>query len=261
MASISRLRSLRLEKPHSFLEVALLAMLVTGCTALKQCAYEGFSRDEWQRPDDVIQSLRIQPGSIVADLGSGSGYFTIRLAQAVGPSGKVYAVDVDRAINETVKERAKKEQADNVDVVLAKPDDPQLPEPVDLIFTSNTYHHIDNRIAYFAALIKHLRPSGRLAVIDYDRTAWFEGLWGHYTPEAFIKRELEQAGYELQNDFDFLDRQSFLVFAPKASEAKKSSAPPRRITQEDMFTWAGAGYSSKDRARSKTPPAPLIGTS
>ena len=203
-------------------------MLVTGCTALKRCAYEGFSRDEWQQPDKVIQSLRIRPGSVIADLGSGSGYFTLRLAKATGPTGKVYAVDVDSAISEAVKERAKKEQVDNVDIVLAAPDDPRLPEPVDLIFTSNTYHHIDNRIDYFAALIKHLRPSGRLAVIDYDRTAWLEGLWGHYTPEEFIKRELEQAGYELQNDFDFLDRQSFLLFAPRPGEPKKSGALPPR---------------------------------
>ena len=232
MAPISRLQSLRLGKRHNFFAVAFLAMLVTGCTALKQCAYEGFSRDQWQQPDKVIQSLRIRPGSIIADLGSGSGYFTVRLAKATGPTGRVYAVDVDSAINEAVKDRAKKEQADNVVVVLAKPDDPRLPEPVDLIFTSNTYHHIDNRIAYFAALIKHLRPSGRLAVIDYARTAWLEGLWGHYTPEEFIKRELEQAGYELQNDFDFLDRQSFLVFAPKPGAAKKSGAlPPREAVR------------------------------
>jgi arsenite methyltransferase len=222
VALISPLESVRVGKPYNLFALALLTILVTGCTALKQCAYEGFSRDEWQQPDKVIQSLGIQPGSIIADLGSGSGYFTLRLANAAGPTGKVYAVDVDSAINEALKERAKRERADTVVVVSAKPDDPQLPEPVDLIFTSNTYHHIDNRIAYFAALIKHLRPSGRLAVIDYDRTAWLEGLWGHYTPREFIKRELEQAGYELQNDFDFLERQSFLIFVPKS--ANKTSA-------------------------------------
>jgi arsenite methyltransferase len=122
--------------------------------------------------------------------------------------------------------------------VSAKPNDPQLPEPVDLIFTSNTYHHIDNRIAYFAALIKHLRPSGRLAVIDYDRTAWLEGLWGHYTPREFIKRELEQAGYELQNDFDFLERQSFLIFVPKS--ANKTS--PRHSHAQALRAYIDARY-------------------
>ena len=127
MALISPPKSLRWGKPHNLFALALLAILVTGCTALKQCAYEGFSRDQWQQPDKVIQSLRIRPGSIVADLGSGSGYFTLRLANAVGPTGKVYAVDVDSAINEALKERAKRERADTVVVVSAKPDDPQLP--------------------------------------------------------------------------------------------------------------------------------------
>lgn len=238
MALISPLKSVSVGKPYNLFAFALLTILVTGCTALKQCAYEGFSRDEWQQPDKVIQSLGIQPGSIIADLGSGSGYFTLRLANAVGPTGKVYAVDVDSAINEALKERAKKERADTVIVVSAKPNDAQLPEPVDLIFTSNTYHHIDNRIAYFAALIKHLRPSGRLAVIDYDRTAWLEGLWGHYTPREFIKRELEQAGYELQNDFDFLERQSFLIFVPKS--ANKTS--PRHSHAQALRAYVDARY-------------------
>ena len=238
MALISPLKSVGVGKPYNLFALALVAILVTGCTALKQCAYEGFSRDEWQQPDKVIQSLGIQPGSIIADLGSGSGYFTLRLANAVGPTGKVYAVDVDSAINEALKERAKRERADTVIVVSAKPNDPQLPEPVDLIFTSNTYHHIDNRIAYFAALIKHLRPSGRLAVIDYDRTAWLEGLWGHYTPREFIKRELEQAGYELQNDFDFLERQSFLIFVPKS--ANKTS--PRHSHAQALRAYIDARY-------------------
>ena len=86
---------------------------------------------------------------------------------------------------------------------------------VDLIFTSNTYHHFDNRVAYFANLRKYLRPGARVAVIDFDRRAWIEGLLRHYTPSEFIKRELEQAGYALENEFDFLDRQSFLVFTVK----------------------------------------------
>src|SRR6266576_1139861 len=87
---------------------------------------------------------------------------------------------------------------------------PLLPKTgVDLVFTSNTYHHIDNRVSYFAKLRKYLRPVGRVAVIDFDRRAWIEGLLRHYTPSEFIKREMEQAGYALQQDFDSLDHQSF----------------------------------------------------
>lgn len=199
------------------LELAVL-LLLAGCAQLKQCAYEGFNRDQWQQQDRVIQSLQIRPGERVADLGSGSGYFTLALAKAVGPAGRVYAVDVDKEMNELVAQRTNREGLNNVEVILAKPDDPLLPMAgIDLIFTSNTYHHIDNRVNYFANLRKYIRPNGRVAVIDFDRRGWLQGLWKHYTPSEFIKREMEQAGYKLQREFDFLDRQSFLIFERNGS--------------------------------------------
>ena len=191
-------------------------VVLAGCATLKQCAYGGVNRNEWQQPERVIQSLQIKPGDHVADLGSGGGYFTFRLAKAVGPSGKVYAVDVDPDMTDLVAKQAKKENVGNIEVILAKPDDPLLPATgVDLILTVDTYHHIGNRVSYFVNLRKYLRPDGRIAVIDFDRRAWLEGLFRHYTPSEFIKREMEDAGYTLKHEFNFLDRQSFLIFAPK----------------------------------------------
>jgi arsenite methyltransferase len=196
--------------------LALVLLILASCATIKQCAYEGFRRDHWQQPERVIQSLEIKPGDRVADLGSGGGYFTFRLAKAVGSTGKVYAVDIDRDMTDLVTKQAKEENVGNVEVILAQPDDPLLPEAgVDLIFTANTYHHFGNRLDYFAKLRKVLRPNGRIAIIDFDRRAWLEGLWHHYTPSEFIKREMEAAGFSLQREFDFLDRQSFLVFTPK----------------------------------------------
>jgi arsenite methyltransferase len=193
------------------------ALLIAGCARLKQCAYEGVNRDDWQQPQKVIAALQIRPGEHVADLGSGGGYFTFKLADAVGADGKVYAVDIDRDLVEFVAKRSKQESRSNVETILAKPDDPLLPKAgVDLVLTSNTYHHIDNRVSYFANLHKYLRPGARVAIIDFDRRAWLEGLLRHYTPSEFIKREMEQAGYVLQREFDFLDRQSFLIFAVKS---------------------------------------------
>lgn len=194
-----------------------LCLIAAGCARLKQCAYEGLSRDEWQQPEKVIAALKVGPGAVVADLGAGSGYFTFRLAQAAGPGGKIYAVDVDPDMIELLKNKIKEQGAGNVETVLAKPDNPLLPEAgVDLIVTSNTYHHIDNRVAYFSGLRRFLRAGGRIAIIEFDRRGWLQGLLRHYTPSEFIQREMEQAGYSLQQSFDFLDRQSFLIFAPKA---------------------------------------------
>jgi arsenite methyltransferase len=206
-----------LQRATKLVKIQLLILfLIAGCARLKQCAYEGFTRDQWQQRDRVIESLRISPGDRIADLGAGGGYFTFSLAKPVGPDGKVYAVDIDEEMTDLVAQRAKKDAVGNVEVILAKPDDPLLPSPgVDLIFTSNTYHHIENRVNYLTNLRKYLRPNGRIAIIEFDRRGWFAGMFKHYTPSEFIKREMEQAGYSLQNEFNFLDRQSFLIFAPK----------------------------------------------
>jgi ubiquinone/menaquinone biosynthesis C-methylase UbiE len=194
-----------------------LGLLLAGCAQLKQCAYQGVNRNDWQQPQKVIAALKLQPGAVVADLGSGGGYFTFRLGEAVGPTGKVYAVDIDPGMVELIAKTAKEKALAHIQPVLAKPDDPLLPKAgVDLIFTSNTYHHIDNRVIYFANLRQYLRAGGRVAILDFDRRAWLEGLLRHYTPSEFIQREMEQAGYRLLEEFDFLDRQSFLLFARKS---------------------------------------------
>jgi len=209
----------------------LALLFLAGCSFLKQCAYEGFNRDQWQQPQKVIESLALRPGDRVADLGSGSGYFTYRLAEAVGPQGKVYAVDVDREMNDLVAKAIKEKNIGNVEVILALLDDPMLPPiGVDLVFTVNTYHHFENRVTYFQKVRKYLRPGGRTAVIDFDRRAWFEGMWQHYTPAEFIKREMEQAGYRLQRELTFLDRQSFLIFAPNplAPASSTDGATPKQ---------------------------------
>ncbi len=201
------------------LGAAALAALVllAGCTALKKFAYEGFGRDDWQQPEKVVQSLAIKPGDRIADLGSGGGYFTFRLSQAVGPTGRVYAVDVDKDMLEDLTERANKDGYRNIEKVLAKYDDPSLPESgVDLIFTSNVYHHIEARAKYFADAAKYLRPGGRIAIVDFNGKHWSATFVGHYSPVELIKKEMDEAGYRLEREFDFLDRQSFLVFAKKA---------------------------------------------
>lgn len=125
------------------LALVLILLLYAGCNSLKRFAYEGINRDEWQHPDQVIRSLDIRPGDRIADLGSGSGYFTGRLAAAVGPTGRVYAVDVDPGMTEYLAQRVRDEGYENVEIILAEYHDPLLPESgVDLIFTCNTYQHL-----------------------------------------------------------------------------------------------------------------------
>jgi predicted methyltransferase len=199
---------------------ATAVLFASGCGAVKRCAYEGIGRDEWQQPERVVADLALAPGARVADLGAGGGYFTFRLARAVGPTGHVYAVDIDEEMNAHIAYRAEKFVIENVTTVLAEEDDPRLPEPVDLLFTSNTYHHLENRTAYFRAVReRQLRPGGRVAIVEYrtEETS-------HSTPRETIESELAAAGYRLVKSFDYLERQHFLVFAADPADPGE---PPR----------------------------------
>ncbi len=192
----------------------LLAFQAGGCAASKRAAYEGVDRDEWQQPDAVIALLGIGPGDRVADLGAGGGYFTFRLAEAVGESGRVYAVDVDDDMVDYLWREASERRAGNVAVVRGELEDPKLPDgEIDLLFVCDTYHHIADRPAYFRRVLVDLAPSGRVAIVEYDdRAGGFASTFGHFTPAETIEREMREAGYEQIANHEILPRQSFQIF-------------------------------------------------
>jgi len=197
--------------------IALLALQLASCSAWKRFAYEGFDRDSWQKPDEVLALLEIPPGAAVADVGAGGGYFTFKLANAVGDGGRVYAVDVDDDMIAYLKERAAEEGHANVEVIRGEFADPLLPDGgIDLVFTSNTFHHIEDRPAYFSRVRGDLKPSGRVAILDLNDHSWFPRTFGHMTPKETIVEDMTAAGYQLIADHDLVERQHFLVFAPQS---------------------------------------------
>jgi ubiquinone/menaquinone biosynthesis C-methylase UbiE len=184
-----------------------------GCGGISRSFLNSPWRARWQQPEKVVRALAIEPGAHVADLGAGGGYFTFRLADAVGSAGKVYAVDVDKDNLDYIARRAKEQGYANIETVLAQYDDPLLPgSGVDLIFTCNVYHHLKDRSNYFKSSARYLKPHGRVAIIDIDGSSWIHRLFGHWTAEEISRREMEAAGYTLTHDFDFLSRQNFQVF-------------------------------------------------
>jgi cyclopropane fatty-acyl-phospholipid synthase-like methyltransferase len=170
------------------------------------------TRDAWQKPDEVIRALELAPDASVADIGAGTGYFSVRLARAV-PRGRVYAADVSPSMVHHLESRAAHERLTNLVALQADPGDPRLPRAVDLVLLVDTYHHIGDRVAYFGGLRKSLTATGRLAIIDFRIDSPAGPRHGRVARDA-VKAELARAGYRLVAEHDFLPYQYFLVFAP-----------------------------------------------
>jgi predicted methyltransferase len=170
-------------------------------------------RDAWQKPHEVIQALALKPDAVVADIGSGTGYFSMRFAHMV-PKGRVYGVDTEPDMVKYLAERAKREGMGNVIAVAGAPGDPRLPEKADLVILVDVYHHVEDRERYFSRLRDSLKPGGRVAVIDFRMDSAEGPPKAARIAPAKVKSELKQAGYVLEREHGFLPNQYFLVFRP-----------------------------------------------
>jgi ubiquinone/menaquinone biosynthesis C-methylase UbiE len=156
-------------------------------------AFDDPERDASQKPDEVIARLGLEPGSVVVDLGSGTGYFVPRLSRAVGPSGKVLALDVEPNMVEHVRERARKAGLANVESRKVPYDDPELaPASVDRVLIVNTWHHIDRRVEYARKLARALKPNGELWIVDFTLEAPHGPPAQHRLTAQQVVNELEQ---------------------------------------------------------------------
>ena len=163
--------------------------------------------------------MGLKPGMAVADIGSGSGYFTRRFVEAVTETGKVYAVDVEPEMLEYGKQSVEHMHVGfTAEFILARPDNPKLPfESVDLIFVCNTFHHLEDRAVYFANLKSVLKPGGRIAIVDFyhdERSGDLGFPKRHLVPRETTIEEMNKAGYQLIKEHDILTKQYFLEFVP-----------------------------------------------
>lgn len=170
-------------------------------------------RDLWQRPDQIMDALGIADASVVADIGAGSGWFTIRLARRVGPRGVVYAEDVQKEMIAAITRRAFREGLTNVRPVLGLNDDPNLPAKVDAVLVVDAYHEIENRVAMLSSLSRALKPQGRIGVVDFklDGTGPGPSPEERVSPDVVV-RDAEKAGLRLIREEPFLQYQYFLIF-------------------------------------------------
>jgi len=174
--------------------------------------------DPKNKPDQIIEAIALKPGQIIANIGAGGGYFSLRFAKIVGREGKVYAVDVNPDFLKFIKNSAKEKKLNNVITKLTTENRLDLPEKsLDFIFMRNITHHISNRVKYFENLKKFLKPDGRVIIIEYKpgKSLSFRGIFGHHVAKEIIVREMEEAGYLLEKEFDFLPEQHFTIYSTR----------------------------------------------
>jgi SAM-dependent methyltransferase len=178
--------------------------------------FDNPERDAWQKPGEILDALHPSPTSIVADIGAGTGYFSVRIAKRI-PNGKIFAADIEPDMVRYLGERAQREHLSNLVPVQANADAANLPEPVDIILVVDTYHHIGNRTKYFATLGSSLRAGGRLAIVDFKPDSPSGPPAQDRVPPERVRNELDAAGYSLVESFQFLPRQYYLIFQKRGS--------------------------------------------
>ena len=195
-------------------KIAGFGPLIAAALALTQFSYPALSqsnwekRDEWQRPQQVMDALGLEEGSAVADVGSRRGYFVYHLAARVGTTGKVYAVDINEDPLESIRRRAESESLTQIATIHSKTDDPMLPEEsLDAILVVNAYHEFRAYDEMMQGMFKGLKPGGRIAIIDSptersdSRSTYYSK---HDIPEEVVKEDAARAGFRfLRNEPGF----------------------------------------------------------
>lgn len=193
---------------------------------LQRALFRGGRRsDRLRDPDAVVAALGLGPGARVADLGPGYGHFTLRLCLAVAPDGVVYAADADAQTLDDLRRAADKRKISNLRSALTSPRRLELPEMVDLVFVSATYHHLRRPVRYFMEARSLLRHGGRVAILE-SRLEGVAARWmnPHGSVPDRIHAQMSRAGYELVETHDVVHGHWFGVF--KVHPAKVSTRPP-----------------------------------
>lgn len=191
------------------------------------------TRDSRDREEDchtMLAALKLKPGDTVCDLGSGNGFYTLKLAKLVGDKGRVLAVDIQREMLELLKDRATEEKITNIEPVLGGLTDPKLPEAsVDLVLLVDVYHEFSHPEQMLAAIRRSLKPAGRVALVEFraeDPAVPIKPL--HKMSKAQIMKEFPPNGFKLVEEFDKLPWQHLMFFeretAPQEAQGKRAEA-------------------------------------
>jgi ubiquinone/menaquinone biosynthesis C-methylase UbiE len=170
----------------------------------------------WQKPDEVVAAMGLSKGEVVCEVGSGPGVFALRLAKAVGPQGRVYAIDVDPRMIAILESRAQADSIANISTSLSADGRGLPPEPVDAVLLANTFHHFTEPLPYLRELKDRLKPGGRIMNVDFHRRELPVGPPVEHliSREAFLTLA-EEAGLRVLEEKAFLPYQYFLILGSR----------------------------------------------
>ena len=178
--------------------------------------FERSGREVYDRRLDVVQALQLKPEMDIADIGAGTGFYSLLFAAQLGKSGKVFAVDVTDDFVRNIERLASEQNLDNIHAVLSKQKDTHLDSnSIDMAFVCNTYHHFEYPQAMLASIDRALRPGGTLIIIDYRKQPGTSSSWvmSHVrSGKQSVIQEIEQAGFKFDSESDMLKENYFLKF-------------------------------------------------
>ena len=193
---------------HILLKSLLFLFLIYGCS------YHGNNRDSLMKPEMIMDTIGVEKGMKIGEIGAGEGYFTFKLSKRVGPAGKIYANDIRQSVLDTIQNRIKKENIENIIVLLGSTEDPYFPEEnFDLIVMMLVYHELEKPVIYFQNLKKYLKPGGTVVVIERDPERWGQGE-DHFMKTKEILDTVEESDYELVRMETFLEIDNIFIFRP-----------------------------------------------
>ena len=182
-------------------------------------ALEGPDRDAWQEPERVMDSLGVTSGTIVADIGAGGGWFTIKLANRVGPTGLVYAEDIQREMIESINRRVSRTNLSNVETIIGTSNNPKIPTPVDAVLMVDVYGEVEDPMALLRNVIPQLKKGGRIGIVEHRLDGGGPGppLQNRVAPETIITTA-EAVGLQLLTHDESFRYQYLLVFVENSSK-------------------------------------------
>jgi ubiquinone/menaquinone biosynthesis C-methylase UbiE len=188
------------------------AVLAAIATVTPVSATADDRRDAQLQPERVMDAIGLRPGMVVGEAGAGRGYFTFKLARRVGPSGRVYANDIDRAALDHVRQVCRDEGIGNVETVVGEVEDPLFPvSGLDVIVMVYALHDFARPVAFLGNLKKYLEPGGTVVVLDQDPGATGSA---HFLSRERLVSLFVESGYKLERDERFLEKDLLLVFTP-----------------------------------------------